>query len=271
MSMSMSAGRSMLFAALLCARAFSQCSDDFSGSALRSQWTFIDADNAEGGSAVVDGKLHLAGKGADIYGATNQFVGVWRADIKGDFDVSVKIESQDSTHNYAQAGILVANNILDLSQGGYAVLDESPGHGYTLFTDKKDTVGKLDTHLGAGKTAYPAWLRLVKKGTQLSAYYKTSAGAAWSAVQENATTQGLQANSQIALVSLSHNIAVENKTVFDDFACAGATVTRELPRAEIHAGRGPEVDAAGRARDPKLPSRLWRASARPASAPAPGP
>src|SRR3954463_7353823 len=97
-----------LLLVLFTIRSWSQCSDDFAGASLRPAWTFLDRDNAPGGSAAVDGKLTLIGRGADGFDTTNQFVGIRRADIKGDFDVSVKIESQDSTHNYAQAGILIA-------------------------------------------------------------------------------------------------------------------------------------------------------------------
>jgi hypothetical protein len=259
-------------ALLLClsaSRSFSQCSDDFSGTALKPAWTFIDVDNAPGGAAAVNDNLTLTGKGADIYDTTNQFVGIWRSDVKGDFDVSVKIVSQDSTHSYAQAGILVANSVGDLSLGGFAVLDISPGHGYTLFTDKKAPMGRLDTHVGMGKTVYPAWLRMVRKGTQLSAYFKTSSGAAWTPVQENTTTLGMQANSQIALISLSHNVTTQNHTVFDDFGCVGTSPSAIslLPYRAGYVNKAPAVDAAGRLHGKSDRSHGWSAGSKTMRAP----
>jgi hypothetical protein len=51
--------------------------------------------------------------GADFFGAKNQFVALARTEIQGDFDLSVRIDSQDKTHEWAQAGILIANQATD--------------------------------------------------------------------------------------------------------------------------------------------------------------
>lgn len=227
--------------------------DNFAGPSLNAAWTFIDDDNAPGGSATIkNGALELSGRGGDIYGVKNQFVAVYRSDFVGDFDVSVEILSQDSTHSYAQAGILVANDIKDLSKGGFAAFDISPGHGFNLFYDKTAPMGTLDAHQGAGKTAYPAWLRLVKRGVQFTAFYKLQAGAAWTQVLPSPTlTQGTQSASQIALFSLSHDSTKTCRTVFDDFS-SGMQATSIAPRLPVTSVL-PEapvlfVDAAGRLR-----------------------
>jgi hypothetical protein len=101
----------------------------------------------------------------------------------------------------------------------------------------------LDAHTDAGKSAYPVWVRLVRAGTKFSAYYKTSATAAWTAIGQAVTPQGASAAtpSQIALFSLSHNDTAEAKTVFDDFACQGNVTGLSAPaaRAGYLGGYGP--------------------------------
>lgn len=217
---------------LLTAPAFAQtdgCSDDFTMSRIGTDqtWTFLDADNATGGSAtVLNGKLELAGRGADIYGNRNQFVAVYRKDITGDFDLSVKIDSQDSVHTWAQAGFIVANDLADLTKGGYAVLNVSPGNGFNFFFDRAEPRGQLDGLQGGGRTAYPAWLRIAKAGTQFSAWYKTQASANWTAITPTLPASlGTASNSHIGLFTVSHDINKTGKTVFDEFNCLSATVS----------------------------------------------
>ena len=227
------------------------CPDEFSGTALGPAWTFVDADNAATpGSATVNGKLELVGRGKDVFKTVNEFVGVKRTDITGDFDVSVKIESQTNTHEWAQAGILAATDLSHLEKGGYVVVDVTPASGYNLFYDSADPVGGVDKVTTAGKSGYPVWIRLAKKGKAFSAWYKNKADAAWTVIAEGVAPLGEAAPSQIALVSLSHNTAMDAKAVFDDFACLHEPVTAVNPgpggKSNAVGRTIPVVDAAGR-------------------------
>lgn len=251
------------------------CNDDFQGTALAAAWTFMDADGETGGTSVLkDGKLELAGKGSDAFGNVNEFVAVRRTDITGDFDVSVKIESQTNTHEWAQAGIIAANDMADLPKGGYAVVDITPGNGYNAFWDSTGTKGTLDKVVKAGTSGYPVWIRLARTGTKFSAWYRKQAEAAWLPIKQNFEPQGVGPSSHIALFSLSHNDAVAATAVFGDFACAGTTglggtggKAGKLPGAAASAS----VDALGRlpesrsgAKDPgRTPVSVFPRAARP--------
>lgn len=222
--------------ALLCAPARAACPDDFSASALGSPWRFVDADGSAGGAyALVNGKLELTGRGRDAYGTVNEFVGVARNDITGDFDVSVKLESQTATHDWAQAGILAASDLGDLKKGGYVVLDATPANGFNLFYDSAEPAGTLDKLSQAKPSGYPAWLRLAKSGSRFSAWYRKRVEDAWTPIASNVTPVGAAAPSQLALVSLSHDINADGKAVFDDFAClhAPTAILSRAPRATI--------------------------------------
>lgn len=201
------------------------CDDDFSGTALGAAWTFFDADGETGGSARVSaGRLELNGRGSDVFQAVNEFVGVKRAAQEGDWDVSVRIESQSGTHDWAQAGILAAADAEDPSRGGYVVVDVTPGNGYHVFYDESGSVGTLDRHVDVGVTAYPVRLRLARKGNRFSAWYRHDAEPDWTPIAANIATQGTAAASQIVLFSLSHNDAAAGTTVFDEFSCTGSSV-----------------------------------------------
>lgn len=200
------------------------CPDNFANPA-DSHWTFLDADNADGGAhAFAAGKLELTGKGADIFRDKNEFVAMYRADIAGDFDVSVKIEAMQNTHQWAQAGIVAANDLKDLSKGGYAAVDVGYATGYHLFYDAAAPQGQLDQHKDIGTTAFPVTLRLARKGTDFSAWYLGVNDASWQPIAANIKSLGTGADSQIGLFSTSHNTATAAKTVFDDFNCLGSTV-----------------------------------------------
>jgi hypothetical protein len=205
------------------------CSDSFAVADVGEgkTWRFVAFDKSTSGSAsIADGYLTLSGRGADIYGAKNEFVAAYRADILGDFDVSVKLAGLDSTHEWAQAGIVAATDLNDLSKGGYVAVDVSPGHGYTVFYDKNAPAGQLDGNSGAGKTVYPAWLRLAKQGTQYTAWYKTQDMGSWTQLPKPPPSLTTQANAQIGLFTVSHDPTQTGKAVFDDFTCLHQPVTR---------------------------------------------
>jgi hypothetical protein len=218
------------------------CPDDFAGPGLAAPWAFVDADGADGGGyAVAGGKLELTGRGRDAYNTVNEFVGISRRDIAGDFDVSVKLESQGKTHGWAQAGLLAASDLSDLAKGGYVILDATPANGYNFFYDAAQPAGTLDKYAkSASPSGYPVWLRLAKSGNAFSAWYRKAAGDPWTLLAKDIVPVGASGPSQIALVSLSHNQAVDGKAVFDDFACLHA------PTAIRIAGPARRVTAAER-------------------------
>ena len=247
------------------------CSDSFAVADVGEgkTWRFAAFDKSTFGTAsVADGKLTLAGRGADIYGAKNEFVTAYRSDITGDFDVSVKLVSQDSTFEWAQAGIVAATDLNDLTKGGYVAVDISPAHGYTVFYDKTAPAGQLDGNSGAGKTVYPAWLRLAKKGMQYTAYYKTAETGNWTALPAPPQSLNTLPDAQIGLFSVSHNANQTGKAVFDDFTCLqGTTVIGPKGRSAFApklTGLVPATptDALGKARrspaEPQSPVLIFR-------------
>ncbi len=228
------------------------CSDAFAGSAWGSTFDLIDKTPKKTGTGTVaNGKLTLAAAGRDIYNTVNEYVALRRKGVEGDFDMSISIESQDNIHEWSQAGFVVANDLDNLSQGGYVALDVTPKSGRVFFSDTKGTAGTLDSNFAKGVSSYPVWIRLAKQNKLFSAWYKEKATDSWTVVVANKSAQLTAANSHIALFSLAHDSVKVGKTVFSNFTCtdasAGTGLISPMPRAlRLGAHR---AEAAWRMRD----------------------
>ncbi|HKP96813.1 MAG TPA: PA14 domain-containing protein [Fibrobacteria bacterium] len=201
--------------------------DDFTADVLGGPWTFLDLDN-DGGTGAHSltanaDQLTLTGRGMDVYGPTNEFVAVRRNDFAGDFDVTVKVASLTNTDPYAKAGIMVANDFGNLSAGGFAYVAVTPGNGPGFHYDISGNIGEIDGGIDVGSGGYPVWLRLVKKGLNLTAYYKTALAGSWSQIGGSATPLGFSGAvpSQIGLFSSSNAPGTTATAVFDDFQGGG--------------------------------------------------
>jgi hypothetical protein len=204
----------------------SSTDDDFTNDALGSAWTFRDADNDAGtGSYSLTtsaDQLTLSGRGADVWGSSNQYVAVYRKDIHGNFDVTVRVVSQTNTDPYAKAGIMVANDVANLGDGGYFTVSVTPSHGVNFNYDQAAPTGEMDAGVELGPGSYPIHLRLVKNGLNVSAFYRTSTSSAWTQVGSAQTSLGTRLKSHVALFSTSHNTGATCTAVFDDFTGGGA-------------------------------------------------
>lgn len=217
------------------ARPRSVSDDDFSDPGLGTAWDCMDRDGSDstGTCELKNGRLLLMGKGLDFSEEKHFFTGLRRSDIKGGFDVIVRVDSQANTHAWAKAGILMANNMDDFTQGGVAHVSLTPGVGVLFEWNSAPPVGNIDKHATRGSgLGWPVWLRLVKDGASLSAWYRTDSTSAWLQVGVPQTTLGIRANSEIALFAVpndSSGKALKTAAVlFDDFRGSGKFESREL-------------------------------------------
>jgi PKD repeat protein/predicted esterase len=203
------------------------CGDDFEDGTLGSDWTTIDR---VGSSSVSEsgGKVRLSSNGSNgIGGAFNEFVTIHRSPVSGDFDVSVKMRDYSMFKSETKAGIITATDLSDLSQGGYALVGVSRYKGFTFQTDLSGTVGEMDNETTVGSEVEPNWLRLVKSGATITAYYKTAEADPWTQIGATQSPQNLGSTSQYGLFVASTD-GSSQRADFDDFNCGaggGVTVT----------------------------------------------
>jgi hypothetical protein len=195
--------------------------DDFSAGTLNSKWTCQDADaNAGTGTCSVTanaGQLTLNGAGADVFGANNAYTAVYRKDIPGNFDVSVKVVSLDNSNANSKAGIMLANNFTSLSSGGHVHMCVTATAGVKFEYDSSGTVGNLNKSQVAAGVSAPVWLRLVKSGYFVTAYYKTAVGNAWTQLGIAQNAESAELYNHVGLFMTSHVAATAGNAVFDDF------------------------------------------------------
>jgi type IV pilus assembly protein PilY1 len=146
-------------------------------------WKYYDVDSKDNtpyyyfqGSDIV-----INSAGADVWTDSDQYVDYYRNNINGDFDVVVKVVSQENTNTWAKAGLMVKNNLrysASSSNGttGYCMVAVTPGNGYCFQWDSNANK-YLDSTSASGSSTYPVWLRLKKVNSThtFTAYYSHSA------------------------------------------------------------------------------------------------
>lgn len=212
--------------------------DDFTANALNAKWKIRLNDNGLGtGSGFANvtanpGQLTLASKGIDVWFGDNQYTGVWRDDITGDFDVSVKVVSlTGSTSDWMKTGIIVANDYLDFTKGGCFAVIATAQHGVKVQFDSSGAIGEHDFPSSDGVLplipVFPVYLRAAKKGGVFYGYYKTTLNAPWTLLR-TAVPQTPAANSHIGLFGTAHNATATGTFVFDDFQASGPILANNL-------------------------------------------
>ena len=232
--------------------------DSFAADILNGAWTILDQDGYAdpNGNPYVNltanaEQVTIRARGTDVVGPLNQFVAISRSDITGDFDVSVKVASQTNSDPWAKVGILMRNNFSpSADSGGYALVAATPGNGFIFQADTTVPIGQLEGSLNTGispAATFPCWLRLVKTGSLVRAYYKTTLGGPWAQIGGAAGTRTLQnaaVNSKIALFVSAHSATNLSTAVLDDFTGGGDLAA---PGADLNFGGGTDAQAAANA------------------------
>lgn len=234
-------------------RPTSSSDDDFTSTSIGGSWTCQDSDNDAGTGTCSQstnyGSLTLSGRGADVWAANNQFTAVRRSDITGDFDVTVKVTSLTVTSVNAKAGIFMANNFTSLGSGGYAGIVLRGDGKVEFLADSTGTIGQITYFSQSGVQITPSggtvtgaiWLRLVKNGSLVRGFYRTSQASAWTQQGLTTNAQSTSANSQIALLHTSQNVSSTGTAVFDEFQAGMSISSTSLDLS--FAGTGSDADA----------------------------
>nr|WP_281353486.1 NEW3 domain-containing protein [Phytoactinopolyspora mesophila] len=161
-------------------------------------------------------------EGADIWedagGAFDEYGAIYQPGAVGEnTTVTARVTHMDNTHPWAKAGVVIRNDVTaDGSSPGYAVMVVTPGNGVSFQWDS-DGNGYLDSFGGAGGVQAPAWVRLVRSGSQVSGYYSTD-GNSWTQVGSTVELAGISATQDAGLIATSHAAGVTGRFGFSDFS-----------------------------------------------------
>jgi uncharacterized repeat protein (TIGR02543 family) len=152
---------------------------------------WIDADIGSPGTAgsakYFNGTYTVKGAGADIYGTSDKFNYLYQ-DLYGDCTVTARVTSQQNSNPLAKAGIMIRENLNANSRNAFAFITPGTAGTEKCYYQERTAIAKASTRsvAYASATAYPYWLKLVKKGNVYSSY-KSANGTTWTAMCINRT------------------------------------------------------------------------------------
>ncbi len=189
-------------------------SDDFEDGVIDAMWTWADHDGDDNTShSETGGNLVIDADGADVWTGDDEFCSLYMDDVSGDFDIKVKITSQEEAHEWSKGGIMVRNDMTDAGNStGYCMIATTPGNGYSFQWDS-DNNGYLDGNTEKSSVSTPTWVRLKKEGTTFTGYYGSD-GESWTLV-ESKTLGSANAAQDLGLFVTSHNSGTLSECKFD--------------------------------------------------------
>jgi autotransporter-associated beta strand protein len=161
------------------------------------------------------GTFIVAGAGADIGAATGDEFRWVRQDFSGDAEMIVRVESTTFTHTDGKSGLMMRNSATTTSP--YALVAVTPGSGVTFQYRATESTAAV-TKATINGIAAPCWLRLVRTGSNFTAFYATDTdgtAGAWQAVGAAQAITFPAATNAIGLAVTSKVDATLCTTVFD--------------------------------------------------------
>ena len=143
--------------------------------------------------------LYLEGSGADIWGTADAFRYYYRA-LTGDGTITVRVNSIESTHAWAKAGVMFRETLAPGSKHVMAIV--SPGKGLAL--QYRAATGGTSANAGLASGTAPEWLRLTRAGDTF-AVFASEDGTTWRTL--GTTTVAMGAQILVGLPVTSHNNA----------------------------------------------------------------
>jgi regulation of enolase protein 1 (concanavalin A-like superfamily) len=172
------------------------------GGPLPAGWSNDDIGNAEvAGSASFDGTTFtVQGSGADIWGAADAFHFVHRA-MSGDFTLTARVASVPFVHQWTKAGVMVRET---LGAGArHASFFATPSKLKGLAFQRRRVENGNSVSTAGPAWAPPVWLKLVRSGPQVWAYYRRGAADAWTFLGTQ-TLDNLATTVDVGLAVSSH-------------------------------------------------------------------
>jgi hypothetical protein len=167
------------------------------------------------------GSYAILTSGTDIWqdggGSFDEYGTIYRDGAAGATStVTARVTAMDNTNPWAKAGVAIRNDLTAAGASpGYAVMVVTPGNGVAFQWDA-DGNGYVDSFSGAGGVRAPAWVRLVRAGSEVSGYYSTD-GNTWTKVGPTVNLTGIADTQDAGLIATSHAAGVTGQFTFSDF------------------------------------------------------
>ena len=168
----------------------------------------IGAVGVAGSASASGGTFTVEGAGADIWGTADAFRYAWQP-VNGDVDVVARVTSIEYVHAWVKAGVMIRESLTPDSRHGLMLV--SPGKG--LAFQRRVAPGGLSTHTSGGAGTAPAWVKLERRGTVISAY-RSDDGVTWTFVGSDSFA--MTADVYVGLAVSSHDNTRVATAIFDN-------------------------------------------------------
>src|SRR5581483_2724568 len=203
-----------------------------SGGALPAGWTDQDigAVGIAGSASFNNGTFTVAGSGADIWNAADQFNFASRP-VTNDLTITARIATESGIASFAKAGVMIrestATNAVEVS----VLL--TPTNGVAMQV--RPATGALSINLTGWISGPrpPSWVRLVRSGNTFTSF-RSSDGVTWT--QMASTNVTMAATAKAGLAVTSHDNAQLNTATFDNVSIATAQTLAPIADAYVHDG-----------------------------------
>lgn len=187
----------------------------FDNLTVGSSWSGGDIGNpGVAGSAEIDdstGTFTISGAGLDIWSTSDAFQFVDQP-LYGNGQIVARVLSVDDTADWAKAGIMIRDT--ESANAINALLFLSPTTNGISFQGRTSTGGNTTTFAGTSGINAPYWLKLVRSGSTITAYYSSN-GSSWTTLGTPQTIS-MSTSAWIGLAVGSKNNSMLNTSVFDN-------------------------------------------------------
>jgi hypothetical protein len=176
------------------------------------------------------GTYTMSAEGTDIWDLSDQFRYAYKT-LSGDGSISARVVSVENTDDWAKAGVMIRETLDNYSVHGLMCVTPA---GISAFQNRPIIGGdSFSAHGEPNSITLPGWVRLVRQGNTITAYYSQN-GVNW--VQQpddentdedaslNPQTIVMRQDIYIGLAHCSHNANAIGTAVFSDVTTTG-TVT----------------------------------------------
>ncbi len=177
-----------------------------------------------GSASLVSGTFTLQGSGADIDGTNDAFFYAYQK-LSGDGEIKARVGSVQNTATGAKAGVMLRTSLADNS--AHSLMSVSPLEGVSF--ERRDETGFGTALVSGGGIVLPRWVRLVRRGNQISGYHSAD-GSNWTLV--STATMNFPTEVFVGLATTAANNAALCTAVFDNVSVI-KTTTNQPPTVSL--------------------------------------
>ena len=189
-------------------------SDNFNNDVAASFWQDVDLGSRQSTIEEINSQLRISVAAADLWYNTNSYASRYLS-LSGDFDVSVTIVSQDATHSWAKAGIIMKTD-MTVAAANLCLSAITPWNGF-IFQYNYNENGLINGHSGHYRSTQGTinYVRLQRVGDSVYSYYRQSSDCCWQLLFIKNFPR-LPDTLDVGLFALSHSYNY-GTVIFDDW------------------------------------------------------